>query len=67
VRLGEQADRGRAAVALLAGRGALPTGAAAAFRLTFWSLTAATLAALVGAAWLVREQRRAASKEEKPS
>lgn len=43
--------------------GALPAGVAAAFRLTFWSLTAATLAALVGATWLVREQRRAATEE----
>ena len=44
--------------------GALPAGAAAAFRLTFWSLTAATLAALVGAARLVHEQRRAAIEEK---
>jgi MFS family permease len=37
------------------------TGAASvdAFHTTFWWLTAATVAALVGAAWLVREQRRA--------
>lgn len=37
--------------------GALSSGAERAFRLTFGWLTAATVAALIGAAWLVREQR----------
>jgi EmrB/QacA subfamily drug resistance transporter len=53
-----------AAVFVVILTGALPAGVAAAFRRTFWSLTAATLAALVGAAWLVREQRRAAVEEK---
>jgi len=43
----------------------LPDGASGAttvdaFRVTFWWLTAAALAALLGAGWLVREQRRTA-------
>jgi len=47
--------------------GALPSGAEEAFHLTFGWLTAATVAALVGAAWLVREQRRTTNLQESTS
>jgi len=48
-------------VILTSGLAENATGAASsgAFRTTFWWLTAATTAALVGAAWLTYEQRRA--------